>query len=296
MSALRFDVTWAAIIARRRRGDRVLPGDRAVERLVIPWYSSARARAEPRADRRDRTPFAGADSVSFRRSAACAAAEERGPRSDGAPQQRRAMRKQARVLGLVSAALLFAACSGTTATPAPPPGAARRRRRSQAPASSAPASPAAEAAERPAAAPVGAAGPVRRLLRGQGQGYYEAEGLDVTIARRRPDGRPAAGRLGARRPRVHDLLGARRSSRPARPAPTSSTSPRSSSARARCRVTWKDSGIDDTCKLAGKKVGVWDFGNEFEVTAGLSQLRPDAGPRERGDPARSTSRSSRTST
>ncbi len=34
-------------------------------------------------------------------------------------------------------------------------------------------------------------------------------------------------------------------------------------------VTWKADGIDDPCKLAGKKVGVWDFGNEFEVTAGL---------------------------
>ena len=35
-------------------------------------------------------------------------------------------------------------------------------------------------------------------------------------------------------------------------------------------VTWKDSGLDDICKFAGKKVGVWDFGNEFEVTAGLA--------------------------
>ena len=34
-------------------------------------------------------------------------------------------------------------------------------------------------------------------------------------------------------------------------------------------VTWKDNNLDDPCKLAGKKVGVWDFGNEFEVTAGL---------------------------
>jgi len=33
-------------------------------------------------------------------------------------------------------------------------------------------------------------------------------------------------------------------------------------------VSWKDSGIDDPCKFAGKKVGVWDFGNEYEVTAG----------------------------
>ena len=51
-------------------------------------------------------------------------------------------------------------------------------------------------------------------------------------------------------------------------------------------VAWKDSGIADPCGLAGKKVGVWDFGNEFEVTAGLSAncgLTP--GLENNGDPA-----------
>ena len=32
-------------------------------------------------------------------------------------------------------------------------------------------------------------------------------------------------------------------------------------------VTWKDSGITDPCGFAGKKVGAWGFGNEYEVTA-----------------------------
>jgi NitT/TauT family transport system substrate-binding protein len=32
-------------------------------------------------------------------------------------------------------------------------------------------------------------------------------------------------------------------------------------------VSWKDSGITDPCQFAGKKIGVWDFGNEYEVTA-----------------------------
>jgi NitT/TauT family transport system substrate-binding protein len=32
-------------------------------------------------------------------------------------------------------------------------------------------------------------------------------------------------------------------------------------------VTWADSGITSPADFAGKKVGVWDFGNEFEVTA-----------------------------
>jgi len=32
-------------------------------------------------------------------------------------------------------------------------------------------------------------------------------------------------------------------------------------------VAWADSGITEPADFAGKKVGVWDFGNEFEVTA-----------------------------
>lgn len=32
-------------------------------------------------------------------------------------------------------------------------------------------------------------------------------------------------------------------------------------------VTWADSGITKPADFAGKRVGVWDFGNEFEVTA-----------------------------
>ena len=33
-------------------------------------------------------------------------------------------------------------------------------------------------------------------------------------------------------------------------------------------VSWKDSNITSPADFAGKKVGVWDFGNEYEVTAG----------------------------
>ena len=32
-------------------------------------------------------------------------------------------------------------------------------------------------------------------------------------------------------------------------------------------VAWADSGIESPADFAGKRVGVWDFGNEFEVTA-----------------------------
>jgi NitT/TauT family transport system substrate-binding protein len=51
-------------------------------------------------------------------------------------------------------------------------------------------------------------------------------------------------------------------------------------------VTWKDSGLDDPCKLAGKKVGVWDYGNEFEVTAGLLTCGLTPGLENNGDPTK----------
>jgi len=36
-------------------------------------------------------------------------------------------------------------------------------------------------------------------------------------------------------------------------------------------VTWKDSGITGPADFKDKKVGVWDFGNEYEVTAGAKK-------------------------
>jgi len=48
-------------------------------------------------------------------------------------------------------------------------------------------------------------------------------------------------------------------------------------------VTWKADGIDDPCKLAGKKVGTWGFGNEFEVTAGLLTCGLTPGLENNGD-------------
>ena len=38
-------------------------------------------------------------------------------------------------------------------------------------------------------------------------------------------------------------------------------------------VSWKDADITEPADFAGKNVGVWDFGNEYEVTGG----RPKAG-------------------
>jgi NitT/TauT family transport system substrate-binding protein len=49
-------------------------------------------------------------------------------------------------------------------------------------------------------------------------------------------------------------------------------------------VTWEDSGIVDPCGFAGKKVGVWDFGNEYEVTAGALACGLEPGLEAGGDP------------
>jgi NitT/TauT family transport system substrate-binding protein len=42
-------------------------------------------------------------------------------------------------------------------------------------------------------------------------------------------------------------------------------------------VSWKDSNITKPADFKGKKVGVWDFGNEFEVTAGAKKAGLEQG-------------------
>jgi NitT/TauT family transport system substrate-binding protein len=44
-------------------------------------------------------------------------------------------------------------------------------------------------------------------------------------------------------------------------------------------VTWADSGLETIEDLAGQRVGTWGFGNEFELTAALSQagIDPESG-------------------
>lgn len=187
------------------------------------------------------------------------------------------MRKQRRVVALMSAAvILVAACGGSTATPAP----ATQAPATAAPATAAPAT-AAPATEAPATAAPAAAS-VRLQLQwapqaqfagyfaAAAQGYYKAENLDVKIL----DGGPTI---------VPQQVG----SAPDGPEFTISWVPKVLEAResgsdlvdisqvfqrsGTLSVTWKDAGITDICGLAGKKVGVWDFGNEFEVTAGLAK-------------------------
>jgi NitT/TauT family transport system substrate-binding protein len=50
-------------------------------------------------------------------------------------------------------------------------------------------------------------------------------------------------------------------------------------------VAWKDTDINEPCKFAGKKVGVWDFGNEYEVTAGALACGLTPGLETGGAPA-----------
>ena len=298
-SALKFDITWAAVslaavagivfylvIAARRAARDPVAQLRAQRGL-----SRTRAATGPRLSERS---FAGAPGFGIVPPirGVTAAAEERASPLAGTPEQRRGMRKQARVLGLVSAA---ACCSPRArARPRHRPGHAGRRQPpasagpgvSQAPASSAAASPAAEAAKRPAPAPVGPAGAVRRLLRGRGAGLLRRRRTSTSTF---VDGGPTV---------VPQQVG----SAPDGPEFTISWVPKVLEAResgsdlvdiaqifqrsGTLSVTWKDTGLDDLCKLAGKKVGVWDFGNEFEVTAGLGAncgLTP--GLENNGDPA-----------
>jgi len=97
-------------------------------------------------------------------------------------------------------------------------------------------------------------------------GYYEDEGLDVTILAGGPDVVP-------------QQVG----SAPDGPEFTISWVPKVLEARAAdsdlvniaqifqrsgtLSVAWADSGITSPADFADKRVGVWDFGNEFEVTA-----------------------------
>ncbi|HEY3335216.1 MAG TPA: ABC transporter substrate-binding protein [Candidatus Limnocylindrales bacterium] len=195
------------------------------------------------------------------------------------------MRKQMRVLGLgMFATILVAACSGSTATTAPASQAPASAAASQA-ASEAPSSPAAEAAKVRLQLQWAPQAQFAGYFAAAAQGYYKAENLEVDIL----DGGPTI---------VPQQVG----SAPDGPEFTISWVPKVLEAResgsdlvdiaqvfqrsGTLSVTWKDNNITDPCALAGKKVGVWDFGNEFEVTAGLSRacgLTP--GLENGGDPA-----------
>jgi NitT/TauT family transport system substrate-binding protein len=113
----------------------------------------------------------------------------------------------------------------------------------------------------------------------QEQGYWTAEGLDVQILPGGPDVIPQAIGSAEGGPEfttswLPKVLEARES--------TTSPSDLVNIAQLYQRsgtlsVSWKDSNITSPADFKGKKVGVWDFGNEFEVTAGAKKAGLEQG-------------------
>ena len=109
------------------------------------------------------------------------------------------------------------------------------------------------------------------------QCFYAEHGLDVTLQELDPTGRRPGHRLGPGRPRVHHRVGAQgaRAARSGRAqsdlvniAQVFQRSGTLSPARGR------DSGITSPADFKGKIVGMWPFGNEYEVTAADQGRRP----------------------
>ncbi len=178
-----------------------------------------------------------------------------------------------------SASVLFAACSSGTASESP----ASQSPASQAPASQAP-------TEAPSEAPV--ADKVRLQLQwvpqaqfagyfaAVEQGFYTAAGIDLEIVPGGPDVIPQAAGSAANGPEftiswVPKVLEARIGNPASDLVNIAQIFQRSGT----LSVSWKDSNITSPADFAGKKVGVWDFGNEFEVTAAAKKagLEPGAG-------------------
>jgi len=187
-----------------------------------------------------------------------------------------------------AAVMVFAACTpAASTTPA-----------SQTPASVAPTAAGSTGTESggPSASSAAAAATVRLQLQwapqaqfagyfaADKQGYYKAESLTVTMVPGGPTVVPQVEGSKADGPEftiswVPKVLEAREAATPSDLIDIAQVFQRSGT----LSVTWKDTGIDDPCKLAGKKVGVWDFGNEFEVTAGLLSCGLTPGLENNGD-------------
>jgi NitT/TauT family transport system substrate-binding protein len=211
--------------------------------------------------------------------------EERAPVGRSAKQEECMDRKRGFALTAV-AAMMFAACAPAAST-APSV---------QTPASVAPSTAASETTASQAAPSSSAtAASVRLQLQwtpqaqfggyfaADKQGYYAAENLTVTMVPGGPDVVPQVEGSKADGPEftiswVPKVLEAREGGSDL--VDIAQVFQRSGT----LSVTWKDSGLDDPCKLAGKKVGTWGFGNEFEVTAGLLTCGLTPGLENNGKP------------
>ncbi len=184
------------------------------------------------------------------------------------------MKRPRTILALAgSASILFAACaSGGGATTPPDTGAPTSGPATEAPSGS----PAAEMTAVRLQLQWTPQAQFAGYFAAKEQGYFEDAGLDVTIM----DGGPTV---------VPQQVG----SAPDGPEFTISWVPKVLEAReagsdlvnvaqifqrsGTLSVSWKDSNITKPADFKGKKIGVWDFGNEYEVTAGAKKAGLEQG-------------------
>ena len=101
------------------------------------------------------------------------------------------------------------------------------------------------------------------------QGYYEDEGLDVTIRPGGPDIVPEQVVLGGQAEFGLNWLDNTLATRDQGGEIINIAQVYTRSGMT--EITWKDSGIDDIAELEGKKVGVWLGGNEHKLFAALNK-------------------------
>jgi NitT/TauT family transport system substrate-binding protein len=188
-----------------------------------------------------------------------------------------------------AAAMIFSACS-STASQAPAsqaPSAAPTTAASTGTASSAPSAAAAAPASVKLQLQWAPQAQFAGYFAADKQGYYKAENLTVTMVPGGPDVVPQVEGSKSNGPEftiswVPKVLEAREAAQPSDLVDIAQVFQRSGT----LSVTWKADKITDPCALAGKKVGVWDFGNEYEVTAGLLTCGLTPGLENNGDPTK----------
>lgn len=110
------------------------------------------------------------------------------------------------------------------------------------------------------------------------QGYYEANGIKLTIVNGGPEVIPQQAGSAADGPEftiswVPKVLEARLGTPASDLVDIAQIFQRSGT----LSVSWKDTKITSPADFKGKKIGVWDFGNEFEVTAGAKKAGLEQG-------------------